>query len=356
MLSDSHIVEISCATAQHFCNFSHITKVVSSILIPEADPEKVLKAEETRENDLKALASQALEEAEIKTEYDIGYEKDFQKSKNQSGTFYQPTETSPYYDGPKPEIHTPIETSIEEFYASLNGDFRLVDKNREAMNYKLIISCDEGMLLKGEIGYGEKEITDFRYRKDGENPNTLQIHLDGRWVNYGEAEEIGQGNETMKRIEFMDSVLRQLNQAQNSKSEEDGVRLQNYTQADARTDLRLLDRAFNNLKDSTVNSLTEFETKSVARIDKHEHPFSKEDWNGAKGGHAAQRIAYKFSKLRKTNIVDYNVSVAGGHPSADIEIDGSLDELDRTISDFVDNNEDLTQDTLEEIVEQRFTG
>ncbi len=192
---------------------------MSTTLIPEADPERLLEIEKTGETDkLKALANRALEEAEITREYDIGYTTDSQKKGDQAGTHYRPREVSPYYDGSEPDIHVPIESNVEVFYANLDGEFRLIDDDREDRTYKLVMSCDDGMLLKGEIGFGEREVTNFRYKKGQENPNRLQVYLDGNWCQFGEADEIGEGNETMKHIELIESIYKQLNETRSEDS------------------------------------------------------------------------------------------------------------------------------------------
>lgn len=184
---------------------------MSATLIPEADPERLFELEKTGEtSELKALATQALEEAELTREYDIGYTNNSQKTSEHSGTFYNPCEVSPYYEGSEPEIHVPIESNVDQFYANLDGEFRLVDNAGEDRTYKLVMSRDEGMLLKGEIGFGEREITDFRYNRANEKPNRLQVYIDGNWRKFGEAEEIGEGNETMRQIELIDSAYKQL--------------------------------------------------------------------------------------------------------------------------------------------------
>lgn len=191
---------------------------MSGTLIPEADLERLTELEENGETDkLKALANKALEESEIIGEYDIGYGIDIQKSKEQSGTHYSSNEVSPYYDGDEPEIEIPFETSVDEFYASLDGEFRVVENDGEIRAYNLVMSCDDGMLLKGEIELGGRQITEFRYSK-GDSLNRLQVHLDGEWRKFGEAEEIGEGNKTMTQIELIDSAYKQLKQEDTSKN------------------------------------------------------------------------------------------------------------------------------------------
>jgi len=185
---------------------------VSATLIPEADPEKLFRLEKTGETDeLKALANKALEQSEITRDYDICYRQDSQKTGEQAGTHYNPHEVSPYYEGSEPVIHVPIESNVQEFYANLNGEFRVVDDNGEDRTYKLVMARDEGMLLKGEIGFGEREIIKFRYtRGDGKN-NRLQVYLDENWCRFGNAPEVGEGNETMRQIELIESAYKQLN-------------------------------------------------------------------------------------------------------------------------------------------------
>jgi len=187
---------------------------VSANLIPGADPERLFELEKTGETDeLKALAKRALEEADITREYDIGYRNNSQKTGEHKGTYYSPQEVSPYYNGSESVIHVPIESNIHEFYASLDGEFRLVDNNGEDRTYKLVMSCDEGMVLKGEVGFGERDITDFSYTREDKDPNRLQIYLDGNWCNFGRATEIGEGNETMNHIEIIESAYKQLTDA-----------------------------------------------------------------------------------------------------------------------------------------------
>lgn len=184
---------------------------MSTTLIPEADSERLFELEETGETDeLRALATQALEEAELTREYDIGYTANSQKNSTHSGTHYTPTDVSPYYDGHGPEIHVPLESEVENFYANLNGEFRLIDSEGEDRTYKLVISCDNGMLLKGEIGFGEREITEFRYTRSSENYNSLEAHIDGNWCRFGNAPEVGEGNQTMTHIELIESAFKQL--------------------------------------------------------------------------------------------------------------------------------------------------
>lgn len=183
---------------------------MSATLIPEADPEIVSELEKTGETD---KVKDLLEDAEINREYDIGYRINNQKTSEHSGTYYRPHEVSPYYDGTEPNIQVPLESDIDEFYANLNGEFRLVDNNGEDRTYKLVMSCDEGILLKGEVGFGEREITDFKYTRGNENNNRLQVYIDGSWCRFGNAAEIGGGNQTMRHIEFIESAYKQLTDA-----------------------------------------------------------------------------------------------------------------------------------------------
>ena len=195
---------------------------MSTTIIPEADPERLFELEESdRTDELRDLATQTLEEAEITREYDLSYEASKNKNSVSSGTHFSPAEVSPYYTGPQPDIKTPIESNVDEFYANLDGEFRLVDENGDDRTYKLVMSCDEGMLLRGEVGFGEREITEFRYSKGFEETNQLQVYIDGNWCKFGEAEKIGEGNQTMKHIELVESAYRQLEDASRNEKEGD---------------------------------------------------------------------------------------------------------------------------------------
>lgn len=187
-------------------------------LIPEANLERLFEPEETGEtNELMALANNFLEDAELKEEYSIGYISDNKKTSEHSGSYYTSHEVSPFYDGPEPDINVPLESDVQEFYGNLNGEFRVVDSDGENRTYKLVMSCDDGILLKGEVGFGERDITDFRYTRGNEDSyNQLQVYLDGNWCRFGQAEEIGEGNETMKHIELIESVYKQLKDARSA--------------------------------------------------------------------------------------------------------------------------------------------
>jgi hypothetical protein len=328
----------------------------SATLIPEADHEVVSLLEENgQEAALRNITNYQLESTEFERGYDIGFSRS-SKTKTQSGTYFSSNEISPYYDGSEENINVDMETNIEEFYANLNGEFRIVDEDDIVRTYKLVMSCDEGIILKGETGFDEREVAEIRYKKE-EDGNILQVNRDGQLENYGKRERgTGKDGSVRQHVEFIESVYRQLIEPQLSELETDGLRLQSYSQADARKDLKLLDRAFKNLKDSTVNSLVEFEEKQEARIDCQDHPFNNMDGNstnGVKGGHAAQRIAHKFTRLNQTGVINYNVRVGGGHPSADVEIREELDDSFRTISDF-EGASILNRENREQIVEERF--
>jgi hypothetical protein len=183
---------------------------VSPTLIPEADPNRLFELEETGEtSELRKLAEQTLEDAEITREYDIGYRIDQKKTLKHSGTHYSSHEVSPYYDNSEPDITIPIESNVEEFYANLDGEFRLIDNKGKDRTYKLVISRDEGMVLKGEVGFEQRDITDFRYTRT-DNFKRLHAYLDDGWCKFGEADKIGEGNRTMKHIELIESAYKQL--------------------------------------------------------------------------------------------------------------------------------------------------
>jgi hypothetical protein len=327
----------------------------NATLIPEADHEVVsLLEEKGQEEALRNITNHQLESTDFEREYDIGFTRS-SKTKNHSGTYFSADEISPYYDGSKENIDVDMETNIENFYANLNGEFRIIDEEERARTYKIIMSCEEGIILKGEIGFDDREVAEIQYKKE-EDGNRLQVKRDGRLENYGKRERgAGKDGSVRQHVELIESVYRKLIRPQLSEPEKDGLRLRSYSEADARRDLKLLDKAFRNLKDSTVNSLFEFEEEKEVRIDCQDHPFNNmngKSTNGVKGGDAAQRIAYKFTRLNQTNIIDYNISVGGGHPSADIEIVEELDDSIKTISDY--NVDSLDQETREQIVEERF--
>lgn len=187
-----------------------ITNSVSATLIPQRDPELLSELEEDGKTDeLKALAHQALEEAEITREYDITYRKDHPRTEEQAGTVFTSHEISPYYDGSKDDIQLSLETDVDEFYASLDGEFRLIDSDGEERTYKLVMSCDSGILVKGEIeSYGEIDL--IYIHGDEDNLTQLQAHLDGKWTDFGISEGPGKGNHIMTDIEALDSAYRQL--------------------------------------------------------------------------------------------------------------------------------------------------
>lgn len=330
-------------------------------LVPSTDGEIVRELEEGETRQLKKIVKDRLEEAEVREEYDIGYERNRNRTAENPGTFYEPREKSSYYDGPDPEIKLDIETEIENFYANVNtGDIMVKDSEGNTRKYRLLMSCDEGMLLKGEIGYSDREVAEIKYRRE-EDGNMLKVKLEGQWRNYGK-KPVGEAKpgSVRQHIEAIDSIYRQLDEARKaSESEEQGMLLGNYADADARTDLKLLDQALGNLKDNSVNSITEFERKGEARVDKQDHPFNTgkgNSTNGAKGGDAARRIAYKFAMLNRSNIIDYKVRVGNGHPSADIEISEDTEQPSiQTVSGFTAGDSGkLDQETIEDIVEERF--
>lgn len=325
-------------------------------LIPEADHEIVSLLEENgQEKALRNITSHKIKTSEFRGEYDIGFSRN-SKTRLHSGTYFSPEEISPYYSGMEEELGIEMETEIEEFYASLNGEFRIVDSEGEARKYKLVMSCEDGIILKGEIGYNERETAEIRYERKPDG-NELQIMRNGRVENYGKLAK-GEGKEGSVRqhVEFIESVYRKLIKPEISEPERNGIKIQNYSEAEARQDLKLLDKAFRNLRDSTVETLTDFEDKEEARVNCQDHPFNtlrNTSTEGAKGRDAAKKMISKFTKLNQTGIIDYKVRLGGGYPSADIEIKEDLSESIRTVSDY-ECSSDLDQNTREKIVEDRF--
>lgn len=269
-------------------------------LIPGADHEFVsLLEEKGKDKALRNIANHQIETTEFSSEYDIGFSRS-SKTKKHSGSYFSPNEISPYYDGSEENIKVDIETSIQDFYANLDGEFRIVGEDERARTYKIVMSCDDGIILKGETGFEEREVNEIRYKK-GEEGNTLKVKRDGQLENYGKIERgAGKDGSVRQHVEFIESVYRKLIKPQICEPETSGIRLQSYGEADARRDLKILDHAFENLKDSTVKSLVEFEEKKEARIDCQDHPFNDmngKSTNGVKGRDAAHRIAHKFNRL-----------------------------------------------------------
>lgn len=182
--------------------------------------------------------------------------------------------------------------------------------------------------------------------------NYLQVDMDG-WCKFGEAEERGQGNTTMTDIETIDEIYRNLTSIPEDSEEKRTVPV-NYSRADARKEIRILDNAFSRLSDNSVNSLVEFESKKSATVDKDEHPFSSgKDPNGIRGRAAAKMFGEVFSSLYQAQIIDYKVDCPKITPSPSIELNSESLEDIRTISDFKEEGK-LTQEEIEQIVNSRF--
>lgn len=130
-------------------------------------------------------------------------------------------------------------------------------------------------------------------------------------------------------------------------------KMDDYSEADMRSDIKQIDRALGRLNDSTVADIEDFEEKGVANIDGKDHPFSSSRGNGARGYHAARNFKHKFGKLNSAGIIDYEID--------SLDENGSMDDVDLKIDDeFMSENgvkEDLDTisdaDSVEKLVEER---
>lgn len=159
-------------------------------------------------------------------------------------------------------------------------------------------------------------------------------------------------------IDLSSKTLREENQLVTPESQEDDIRMtpSEYTTADARSNIRILDNAFNRLKDQHINSLLGFETAGEASISKNEHPFNKRS-KGSRGVQAGRKFSDFFNSLYNAEIIDYNLKVEGHEEdNAVISIrqdvtSGSI----KAIGDFFDRDQGtLKQEEVEMVVDQRF--
>lgn len=331
--------------------------------MPGQDPEKILELEEEQKFDeLEKIVNKQLEETSLPEDesYHISYVKDQEKTGRKQGTFYKPDIVAPRYQGPETELELPIETSVDEFYVNVDtGDFKLKTE-KGSRNYQLILSCDQTILLKGELGFGNHEETSYRYTKG--DTNELNVFMgDNGWCKYGDAEEVGEGNRTMREIELIEISSHHLcRSAETETGSSDRITPRDYTESEARRDIYILENAFGRLETDTVNSLPEFEREGEAFIGEKEHPFTDprtSSTEGARGGDAARRVSHKATRLYQANIIDYSVEVGGKPPSAVLRVREDLERPEvRSINDFLESGEPLNNDRIYEIVERRFEG
>lgn len=316
-------------------------------LIPGRDPQEIVQLQHS--GSLEKLVKENLDESQVVEDYEFSYTKNTSKTRRREGTYFE-LESSSLENIPT-EIGVPIESEIEHFYANNDlGAFRIERNDGEQRDYQLVMSSDDSIVLKGEVGFGEREMKNMIYHRG--DVNHLQVKMDG-WCKFGEADKEGQGNTKMTDIETIDEIYRNIASVSEG-TEEKRTLPANYSNVDARKDIRILDEAFSRLSDNSVNSLVEFESKKSAAIDKDEHPFSSgKDPDGIRGRAAAKMYVDIFSNLHQAQIIDYKVNPPKAGASTSIEIDSESLEGLRSINDLKDQG-CLSQEEIEEIVNSRF--
>lgn len=319
----------------------------------------VRELENRTETELEELARDKLEEPSDKTgNYDLVYNKNVNESEKGKGAVYQidPDRSSDWYENEYEDqlgaVDVDRELDINQIKINLiTGETEIRKSNGEITNYNLISSYEGVTTLTRNFG---EYLFALRYFKQGENEGELKgTILSERNQNVTEM-----NSKLVPEIRMIDQLYHQTQEKlwKTKSSEEVRMTAQNFTEEDARKELKLLDRAFENLKDSSVNSLLEFENKGVATVDRQDHPFTKPSTkNGSRGNEAARKFATRFNSLYNGNIVDYGLEVTIGDVSGEVRIKEDLeDEKIQVIGDLVSGSRRLGKEEIEDIVEERF--